>query len=165
MKHLTLVGLIALLTGTLLAQKGRPISVYVFTAAPVDGFTDTDSQRRADSVKDLQKELAKRKGLTIAESADMAQLVIEVIASRVEDTGSSSTTTNKAWTGILSSTTKDTAAVVRVTLSVPGTAYTTALASPENPHLYVQDKPWTKAAQHVAGQIERWVKMNAVQLK
>jgi hypothetical protein len=55
--------------------------VYVFTQEKEGGFADADSQRRDDSVPDLQKVLAKRKGFALAKAAHGADLILEVTLS------------------------------------------------------------------------------------
>ena len=148
------------------AQKAVPVAVYVFTAPAVAGFVDQDSQRRADTVKDLRKALAKRKALVNVESADAATVALEVTSSSHEKTGEASATTRRGPFGELSSrVSHDEAATVRVMLRVGQSAYETELVQVGD----FRDNwrgggDWTDAANGIARQVEHWVKDNAAQL-
>lgn len=68
--------LLALLVGP---AQPAPVRVYVFTAADPSGFVDDAQRQRQDSVADVRKALAKRRGIVVVDSREEAQLALEIL--------------------------------------------------------------------------------------
>jgi hypothetical protein len=65
------------------APDEAPVRVYLFTAAAVDGFNEVQFKRRIDTVDDLRKDLARKKGVELATDPDQADVVLQVIETRI----------------------------------------------------------------------------------
>lgn len=135
------------------------IRVYVFTHQTEGGFVDADSQRRNDSVLDLQKALAKRKGFAVAESAKDAELLLEVTTSGNVETAPIEKTRRR--TGILgpyleTTTEKNSTPMLISVLRIPGSDYTLTFTD--------QDRGWSYMAVRTINALENWVKQNRARL-
>jgi hypothetical protein len=144
------------------AQKVLRARVFVFTAP--SEFVDVESKRRSDSVQDIRKQLREKKTVTVAESADAADITIEVLGSEPVNTQELQTDTHRnVFTGGVSSRTRPVyLKQLMVTLAVRGTSYTTTFGSREREG-YLQG--WGILAKGVATQVDDWIKKNRSQLE
>src|SRR6476659_1591706 len=60
------------------AQATQAVPVFVTSEATAQGFTDPSKDRR-DSIKDVEKKVKDSKTLTLADKADDAMIIIEVL--------------------------------------------------------------------------------------
>jgi hypothetical protein len=158
MKH-ALVLCVAL-TATITIAAQRPIRVYVAQVEAPSGFTDPDHKRRVDSRLDLLKNLRDDKTLDVIETADGADLTLDVLASSHAATGAVTTDTSaKApilGRGSYSTSTAETAPTVIVKL--------TAGAYQHEIRGMVKSIRWRDAAYDAGRQIKKWIKDNKQQL-
>jgi hypothetical protein len=140
---------------------GPVVRVFVHTA-PSD-FVDYESKRRTDSVQDIRKQLEKKMTIELVESADLADITVEVQKSLPVATDEVRTDTRQnSWIGGTTSSTKPVyLKQLMVTLAVRGGSYTTTFGAREREG-YLQG--WGVLAKGVANQVEDWVKKNRVQL-
>jgi len=130
----------ALLCATVASAQSPPVKVYLFTA-PTSGFVDADS-KRVDSVKDVRRELEhKRKVLTLVDTREAADVVVEILRRSQSEFGVS---------GVLQN-------VVESELSVPAMGYSVSLKGGSG---LPQPPLWRTAAASLAGNIEKWIKDN-----
>ena len=61
------------------AEKHSSASVYIFTAESPSGEVGEEEQGRRDSVRDLRDALRHKKGITVVDTREDANVVIEVI--------------------------------------------------------------------------------------
>lgn len=69
------------------ASDPDPIRVWVYAQQPDGGFVDKDSERRADSAKDLKRALEDEDGIELVDDRKRADVLLEVISSAMEATG------------------------------------------------------------------------------
>ena len=71
------------------AQTGAPsdVSIYVFTKTDPSGFSDPFQAQRLESLETVKVTLKKRKGITVVEQADQADVHIEIINAGKLETG------------------------------------------------------------------------------
>ena len=167
MRHLILtLALVIAVSGTVLDAQNRParkLRVYAYTGANASGFVDQKMKDRQDSLKDLREAIVKKKDwLELAESAEDADIVVEVVDRLVVATGQVDTRTT-------SNVSKDGKTVTSNTKSTPLTNYTLRTVmrvadyeAPINGEVsseYIFGV-WRAAAGNVASSIERWAKDN-----
>jgi hypothetical protein len=155
---------VAVAAVTLTAE--NTVRVFVFTQAAESGFVDYESQRRTDSVKDLEKALTKKKRIILVANANVADVTVEVMGSGAEAMNSVTTTTTQRRLfgivpveGLTSSSQRDTSNVLRIKLSVPGTAYSKELMASKS-----GIGPWGVLANYFAGFVDKWIKDNGDQI-
>ena len=62
------------------ADKVTTVRAFVYTATGASGQHTTEEQGRLDAVRDVRDALAKKKGITLVESRERANLLIEVVS-------------------------------------------------------------------------------------
>lgn len=136
-----------------------PVRVFIYTHGSADGFVDAVSKRRTDSVLDLQKAVAKKKGFIVVDQQGQADVLLEVTISGPLAAGTESST--HRTTGILGprlQTTTDTKTVdtLEAALRIPRSDYV----------LYFSDRnhTWGFMANRVANSLVEWVKTNRAKL-
>ncbi len=149
--------LVAVLLAAVTAQDDQRIRVYL-KAPDASGFVDETTKGQRDTFADLSARLAKKKQLKVVESAEQADVVLEILDRDIKDTGGSSTSTVRAPTGLLSSTSKDTTKAVTIQLSA-GTYRTTFTGTADQ-----LIGAWKYIAGKLADSVEKWAKENASQV-
>src|SRR4051812_489150 len=61
------------------ADKVTTVRAFVFTATGASSEHTTEEQGRLDAVRDMREALAKKKGITLVNTRDEANLLIEVV--------------------------------------------------------------------------------------
>ncbi len=135
------------------------VRVYVFTQA--SEFTDKATQERQDSVTDLRKALAERKGLMVVEDDATAQIKVEVLGRGYESRGTTSTYATPSPGGAQGVTIDDKVVVLRARLVV-GT-YALDIDSGLTSNMFTSNT-WKNKADKLAKQIEKWVRENREKL-
>ena len=95
------------------------MKVFCFTAPNESGFVDKSSQGRADSLKDLQESIAKKKDwLALVEAASQADVTVEVLERLVVPNGrtAASVKTHKDSKGKLVTTRTESRAINNYTV-------------------------------------------------
>jgi hypothetical protein len=163
-KIIATLATVAVAAVTLTAE--NTVRVFVFTQAAESGFVDYESQRRTDSVKDLEKALAKKKSIILVANANVADVTVEVMGSGAEAMGSVTTTTEQTRLfgilpvdGTTSRTSRDITNVLRIKLSVRGTTY-----SKETWAAKSGIGAWGGLANYFAGFVDKWIKDNGDQI-
>jgi hypothetical protein len=141
------------------------VRVYVFTQEKEGGFTDAESKRRTDSVNDIRKALAKRKGFALVDTPDAAQVILEVTVSGEVETDpiAQSRRTQDIADVILGTshvetkTVRQTKSTLVTALRIPGSAYTVNFA--------YQGGFWAFMADRIVDQFDKWVQMNRARLQ
>jgi len=133
------------------------VTVFVFTATDPSGFTDPLQAQRVEAVANLKTEIEKKKGLTVTETKDVADLVVEVVDAGKLATGA--TRTKGLSTGldgaVFGTTTRqETKPQVHAVLRA-GTYQLEFQGSASN---------MKRAAGAVADGVEKWVKQNRAKL-
>lgn len=133
-----------------------PILVYC-TGVTQSGFI---APAVADSVSDLIKVLKSRKHLRVVDDRREAQVIVTVTGRSVEGTGqrdytTRSTPTSNGGRRTTSSSRERTVNVVRATMQV----------GRFKQELVGTGGLWSAAADDVSGQVEKWVKNNAAQIR
>jgi hypothetical protein len=167
MRYLILTLAVAIaVSGSAVDAQNRParkLRVYAYTAGNASGFIDQKVKDRQDSLKDLREAIVKKKDwLELAESAEDADIVVEVVDRLVVATG-------KVDTQTTSNVSKDGKRITSNTTSTPLTNYTLRTVmrvadyeAPVNGEVsseYIFGV-WRAAAGNVASSIERWAKDN-----
>ena len=150
-----LLATMSLLSRSLAAQKNRsePIKLFIFTAANVGGFADTDQKQRSDSVEDLRKLLGKNALVQLVFQQSAADITLEVLGRGREENGSS---TSRPGYGGTVFTSNDTQPVVRV--AIHAGSYSTEIDGyAASNQLF---RVWTIAANNAAHDVEKWIKAN-----
>jgi hypothetical protein len=90
MAALNLVSAILLSLAVLQAPDTSPTSVraFVFTLTSAGAEHDPDQQERLEAVRDMREALAKKKGITLVDSREAANLLIEVLGREQREEGS-----------------------------------------------------------------------------
>lgn len=133
-----------------------PIRVYC-TGVTQSGFV---APAVADSVSDMIKVLKTRKHLRVVEDRREAQVIVTVTGRSIEGTGTRDYTTRSTPTSsggrrTTSTSRERTVNVVRATMQV----------GRFKQELVGTGGLWTAAADDVSGQVEKWVKSNAAQIR
>ena len=67
------------------------IAVYVFTATDASGFTDDFQARRVESLRNLKAAIDKKKGFVLVDTAEAADITLEVVNAGQLETGNTRT--------------------------------------------------------------------------
>ena len=137
------------------AQTGAPsdVSIYVFTKTDPSGFSDPFQAQRLESLETVKVTLKKRKGITVVEQADQADVHIEIINAGKLETGAQRTkglSTGLDGAIFGTRTTKETKPQVHVVLR----------ASDYQLGIHGTAPRMKYAAAAVGDGVEKWVKRN-----
>lgn len=72
-------------------QARQEVAVYVFTTTDPSGFTDQFQTRRLQSLAELKAAIDKRKNLVVVETAEAADITLEIVDAGHLNTGNVST--------------------------------------------------------------------------
>lgn len=137
-------------------KKVVPVNVYVFTSQNQSGFTDEDQIGRDQTVKDLQKQLAKDSEIEIVSSEQSADVSLQVALITVRDTGAV----------IRYGQNDHPQTVHEIVVGLTAGAYSSTFVGASSPtrtdlgRWYAIDGTWADAANDAAKQIEKWIKLN-----
>jgi len=146
---------------SVLAQKPeiQPVRVHVFTAPTEGGFVDVNSKQRTDSVKDLQRNISKKKTAIVVEDQSLADITLEIVGREHIPTGD---TTSRGFTTLSwgirhhTETTANKLGTVHIALTVG--SYSTPINGECGETQLIGC--WGTAAKDAAGKIEKWIKDN-----
>jgi hypothetical protein len=145
--------LLALLFALPAAAQDR---VRIYLKPPASAFVDETSKGQADTFKDLAERLSKKPAIELVESPDRADVTLSILdRDPAKDTGTSSTSTVKAPTGLLSSTSQNTTR--SVTIALTAGEYSKELTASKD----TMFGAWKYIAGKLADQVEKWAKDNA----
>lgn len=150
-----------LLVGLVLTAPPDPIRVFV--VAPVathpSGFSEPRSKDRADSVRDLQREIRKkRKTLALAESREQADVVLEVLGRGIASEADGGVIAVPLGRSVIAQPTYRSANVVRTRLVV---------GDYERPIVGAFDgigDVWSECAEQITKDLDAWIAENRAQL-
>lgn len=145
-----LIGAVGIVAFVLVAGAGphaddsnAPIAIYVFTAATSSGFVDADSKQRTNGLRDLIHELKGDKTLHPVESKDAADVILEVLHNRLE---------NSDATIVDAACSMHTGCITHLHVKLTAGDYTAEIVGS------------TFAAHNAAQQIEKWIDENRAKL-
>jgi hypothetical protein len=134
------------------SKVARPIKIYVFTAANAGGFTDQDFKLRMYVGAELRKEIEKKDAIQTVDTAEMADVTLNVLSCGKEVIGS--------HTGYVPpfgmETFEDTADTLHLELRAG--SYSMAIEGQEDGR--ITSNPWRTTAIVAAKTVENWVKEN-----
>jgi hypothetical protein len=156
--HVLIALALAVAAPALAAQNERVRVFMKPTEATTDGgFVDEATKRMVDSREDFLGQLRKDKNVTLIDSAESADIVLELLSSELEEFGIVSSTVRRGViTGQVTGTTTD--VPKRPTIRVQLTA------GPYSNELIGAWASWRGASMDAVIQIKKWVKDNKATL-
>jgi hypothetical protein len=137
-----------------------PVRLYIYAARSVDGFIE--STRVEDSAKDIRGAFKDKKSILLVDSADAADVTLEVKFSGYAPSGvKSETALRKGTFGGIDSTTT----VNAVSLPAIGTILRVRGTEFEKEFSVMSQSFWKVLAGYVATNVDDWIKTNWRQLK
>ena len=159
----TLIALV--LTQAVPAVNDARIAVYV-TAPMRDGFVDT-SKGVEDSIKDINKNLAKKKGIRVADAADGADVIL-VVADRgigVDAYGSRTTARDTRYSGVVVESAPMVANTFWVSTVLQAGTYRKEFVGRHTQESAASLGAWSTVADDLAKQVDAWTTANAAQIR
>lgn len=138
------------------------VRIFVFTQVNAEGFVDQPTKHRQDSVQDLRKALADKRGILVVDNEATADLRVEVLGRAYEPTGTKSTQVLPGAYGPQAKTSDDSIPVIRARLTAGTYVLDIDSGTVEAPF---QSLRWQDKAKNLARQIEKWVKDNRSRLR
>ncbi len=137
----------------------QPIRIYVY-AHDSGGFVD--SGQLANSIKDIQGNLTKRKGTTVVLAPEDADICLEVLTAGLVEVGTKedSHTSRGIFGGVDTTSTTNVAVLPSITakIHIPGSEYTKDIG-------YTGQRLWRVIAGYLGDQLVAWANANRAQLK
>jgi hypothetical protein len=141
------------------------ISVYL-TAPMRDGFVDT-SKGIEDSIKDIHKNLTKKKGIRLADRAEDADVILVVVdrGVGVDAYGSRTTARDTTYAGVVVESAPMVANTFWVSTVLQAGTYRKEFVGRHTQEAAASLGAWTTVAEDLAKQVDAWTTANAAQVR